>query len=215
MSGGGSRGGFAAHFEPDGGGVLSAPRDSLLAGASSYQVFVEEIAGKTFNRGAYRGHDAASAAQARQLVVAAFPEIAESVSQPFGYDWLGRQFALDGNRTDGDEPLVLLCQPGTGHVLNIPATLASFHEEVLVEQPEEAFEASLFAAWSRANADALPLARDACVGYRVPLFVGGEHAVENLEVTDIEVYWDVVGQLRNNVCDLPPGTKIGEITIGR
>jgi hypothetical protein len=193
--------------------VGGAPRDSVLSEASAYEAFADEIAGRTFNRGVYRGHDAASAAQARELVVGAFPEIAENVSLPFGYDWLGRQFALDGNRRERGDPLVVLCQPGTGQVLNVPATLGGFHEDVLVEEPEAGFEASLFAAWSRANGDAFPLAREACVAYRVPLFIGGEHTLENLEVTDLEVYWHVVGELRKKVSDLPPGTTIGAITI--
>jgi hypothetical protein len=53
------------------------------------------------------------------------------------------------------------------------------------------------------------------VGCRARTTSSHWHTVENLEVTDIEIYWDVVGQLRNKVRDLPPGTKLGEITIGR
>jgi hypothetical protein len=37
---------------------------------------------------------------------------------------------------------------------------------------------------------------DECVGSKVPLFLGGVDGVENLDVTDLDVYWTLTGQLR-------------------
>jgi hypothetical protein len=34
-----------------------------------------------------------------------------------------------------------------------------------------------------------------CIGYRVPLFLGGSDTVENLEKVDLDVYWHLHGQL--------------------
>ncbi|WP_434798222.1 T6SS immunity protein Tdi1 domain-containing protein [Terrisporobacter vanillatitrophus] len=37
------------------------------------------------------------------------------------------------------------------------------------------------------------------MGYKVPLFLGGEDDISNLEEIDMEVYWSVTGQL-NSQC---------------
>lgn len=36
---------------------------------------------------------------------------------------------------------------------------------------------------------------DKCVGYKVPLFLNGEDNISNLELSDIEVYWGIMGQM--------------------
>ena len=35
-----------------------------------------------------------------------------------------------------------------------------------------------------------------CAGYKVPLFLGGDDIVENLEDSDMEVYWEVLTQAK-------------------
>lgn len=35
-----------------------------------------------------------------------------------------------------------------------------------------------------------------CVGYKVPLWLGGSDDIENLQTVDLDVYWHVTGQLR-------------------
>ena len=58
------------------------------------------------------------------------------------------------------------------------------------------------------------LAFDQCAGYKVPLFLGGEDSIHNLELSDIEVYWSLMAQLRLATIDLAPGTRISEIEFG-
>jgi hypothetical protein len=50
------------------------------------------------------------------------------------------------------------------------------------------------------------------VGYKVPLFFGGQDAVENLELADLDIYWSISGQFRRGALNLPPGTSINEIS---
>jgi hypothetical protein len=129
-----------------------------------------------------------------------FPRFAARAC-PFGYDWLGRQFAVDAGRIEAGEPLVLLVEPGTGEVLEVPFTFAAFHEQ-LRELKEPALAASFFDAWARVNEDAAPLSRTKCADHRVPLFLGGKDTAENLEVCDFDVYWSIWGQLRAQAMDL-------------
>lgn len=180
--------------------------DDRLLNVTGYPELASRFAGCSFENGIYRLHDEQTGPRAEVWIAESFPQFA-SRACPFGFDWLGRQFVMDSGRLDGGEPLVLLFEPGTGEVLEIPFTFARFHEQ-LHELREPALADSFFARWAQANRALLPLGMTQCVGYRVPLFLGGKDTLENLEVTDIEVYWSVSGQLRRGAQILPQGTVI-------
>jgi hypothetical protein len=57
----------------------------------------------------------------------------------------------------------------------------------------------------------VPLGFDQCVGYDVPLFLGGADTIENLHVEDIDVYWSLTAQLRAATRNVPPGTPISGV----
>lgn len=181
--------------QPDSRDVGSIWTHERLKHIAGYSNFAREFAGVTFRGGLYRVHDDQTGPQSLSLVADAFPEFAQRVC-PFGYDWLGRQFAVDSGRIDGGQPMVLLLEPGTGEALEIPVPFSAFHDDELVDHPDAALASDFFAAWSGSNSDALPLLRNQCVGYRVPLFLGGKDTTENLEVSDMDVYWTLCGQLR-------------------
>ncbi|MEV4604955.1 T6SS immunity protein Tdi1 domain-containing protein [Amycolatopsis sp. NPDC049253] len=204
---------FRAEYAPlrDSVPAGSTWRHERLVGVEGYLDFASEFAGATFGGGLYRVHDHTSGAQALTLIAEAFSEYATRVC-PFGYDWLGRQFAVDSGRTVDGQPQVLLLEPGTGEALEIPLPFAAFHDEELVEYADAALATGFFDSWSAVNSDSVPLRRDQCVGYRVPLFLGGQDMIENLEVSDLEVYWSICGQLRRAALSLPPGTAINEVT---
>lgn len=184
-----------------------------LASVEGYQEFASEFAGASFGGGLYRVHDKSSGAQTLALVEEAFPEYAHRVCPfgPFGYDWLGRQFAVGSGRVVGEQPHVVLLEPGTGEALEIPLSFAAFHDEELIEYADAALAMGFFDSWAAVNSESVPLRRDQCVGYRVPLSLGGQDVIENLEVSDLEVYWSICGQLRRGVLSLPPGTSINEV----
>ncbi len=174
-----------------------------------YPELAGRFAGCSFENGIYRLHDEGTGPRGEAWIAEAFPKFA-SRGCPFGYDWLGRQFAVDSGRLEGGEPLVLLFEPGTGEVLEIPFTFARFREQ-LDELREPALAGSFFASWAQANPGLLPLDVAWCVGYKVPLFLGGKDTIENLEVIDLEVYWSMSGQLRQGTRTLPPGTSLGQV----
>ena len=53
-----------------------------------------------------------------------------------------------------------------------------------------------FNEWFEANGNFV-LPHNKCVGYKVPLFLNGEDDIENLEVSDMEVYWEIMMPLMN------------------
>lgn len=189
--------------------VWQEPR--LLA-ADGYLPLFERFAGCSFEKGLYRLHDATSGPLALSWIVEAFPEFA-SRACPFGYDWLGRQFAIDTSRQDDGQPLVLLLEPGTGEALEIPLPIGAFHDEELVEYRDAALASGFFDTWAREHPREVPLGRRECVGYRVPLFLGGSDTIDNLELIDLDVYWTTCGQLRRGILQMPEGTSIKDVSI--
>jgi hypothetical protein len=171
-----------------------------------YAEFAEEFAGVSFGGGLYRFHDDESGPLGLRLLIDTFPEFAARAC-PFGYDWLGRQFAVDSARKESGQPQVLLFEPGTGEALEIPLSFAAFHDVELIHHAEAALAVEFFEAWTVVNGG-LSLQRDQCVGYKVPLFLGGQDEIENLEVIDLDVYWSICGQLRRRAMSLPRGTSI-------
>ncbi|MEM8708412.1 MAG: T6SS immunity protein Tdi1 domain-containing protein [Actinomycetota bacterium] len=187
----------------DGGGhLLEVP---------GYEDLMRSSSGRSFGSGIYRLHSAESGARMHAHISAAFPEWARR-AVVFGYDWLGRQFAADFGQRGDDGPLIVLLEPGTGEVLTIPAGFQRFHDIELVDQPDAALAAGFFREWSATQAGALPLGHDRCVGYEVPLFLGGQDSIENLEEIDLDVYWTVVGQLIARTRGLEPGTPIDGVS---
>ena len=178
--------------------------------AEGLKVFFSNYSGCSFNGGLYRTHSAQSIEHWNRVVGDAFPDFSERIFC-FGYDWLGRQFALDSGRIESGEPLILLLEPGTGEALEIPVNFAQFHEDELVNYANEALAQDFFTAWLSAGNPSPN--HDQCISYKKPLFLGGADIVENLEPMDLEVYWGLSAQLLEKVRGLPPGTPINNITI--
>jgi Domain of unknown function (DUF1851) len=172
-----------------------------------------QLAGATFEQGLYRIHDGASSATSTALVKEAFPEVAKKVGPCFGYDWLGRQFSLDLSRRDSSgKHMVLMHEPGTSAVRGLPATVDAFHDRILIDQAEAALAVAYFHEWAnKTKRRYLPLGRRSCVGYKIPLFLNGKDELSNLEVSDLEVYWSICGQLRNQAMG---GRQIPSVHIG-
>jgi len=76
----------------------------------------------------------------------------------------------------------------------------------VVDDPETFLATDLFEPWAAAGGR-LP-GPDECVGFKVPLFLGGAGDVANLEVSDLEVYWSFAAQLRLQSRGLAPGAPI-------
>jgi hypothetical protein len=76
---------------------------------------------------------------------------------------------------------------GTGEVLELPYTFVDLHGR-LVEEQRAAFLSENSAEWKTDNQEKVPPDSSSCVGYRVPLFLGGEDEIRNLEVVNLDVY---------------------------
>jgi hypothetical protein len=107
--------------------------------------------------------------------------------------------------------MMLMLEPGTGEALEIPVSVAGFHNNELVDHAEAALASAFFADWRRSQPPGFALEHGLCAGYRVPLFLGGQDTVDNLEVIAVDVYWQVCGQLIAATRELPPRRQIGAL----
>jgi len=172
--------------------------------------FFLRYGGVSFNKGLYRVMTAETIDMADDFISDAFPDFSKR-DRAFAYDWLGRIFALDLMRLEEGLPSILLFDPGAGEVLEIPCNLVTFHEKELVEHGEEALAIGFHKQWL-AKGGLVPN-QNQCIGYKKPLFLGGKDTVENLHLSDLDVYWTLTGQLIRKTRGLPLGTRVGSVSI--
>jgi Domain of unknown function (DUF1851) len=170
--------------------------------------FFETYGHSSFAGGVYRVVGAEEVQIWSNRVIEAFPQYNGRIVC-FAYDWLGRSFALDCGRIEENNPGVILFEPGTGEALEIPCNLQTFHTDELVEYGEPALAISFFENWLSSGGSRPQYSQ--CIGYKKPLFLGGEDVVENLEVCDLDVYWHLCSQMLKKVRGIPPGTPINII----
>lgn len=101
-------------------------------------------------------------------------------------------------------------EPGTGEILEIPVPFTAIHDDELVDHRNAALASDFFAAYLVAGGQ--PPNSGQCVGYRIPLFLGGQDELPNLDLVDLDVHWHLTGQLILKAKGLPPGATIGSVT---
>jgi len=164
---------------------------------------LSSFGGMSFAGGLYRIIDPSDLEVWNARVLHAFPQFEKRIVC-FGYDWLGSVFALDSGRHEGGQPGVVMFEPGTGEALEIPSNILTFHNKGLAEFGEAALAISFYHEWLAYVGQRPSISQ--CVGYRIPLFVGGKDSVENLEISDVDVYWHLMGQLIREALGRPEGT---------
>lgn len=156
----------------------------------SVDEFLKVYDGTTFLNGLYRLHRTEDVKKWNAIIHEAFPNLPAEIAV-FGYDWLGRNFAVDVVKD-----AVLICEPGTGEVMNTGVNFVDFHNSEIVEYHDACLASEFFDEWQKAN-DHYVLRHEQCVGYKVPLFLNGNDELDNLEVSDMEVYWGIITPLMN------------------
>lgn len=196
---------FSKEFSPDPGRYARLGSAGSALNIAGLRTFFDLFGGTSFNGGVYRAVHPADLDEWNARIVHAFPQFEGRITS-FGYDWLGRVFALDIQRMEDGQPGVVMFEPGTGEALEIPANLGSFHDSELIEYGEPALAISFYNNWLASGGSAPGY--KGCIGYKKPLFLGGQDEVSNLEDSDLDVYWHLMGQLILKARGLPEGTPI-------
>jgi hypothetical protein len=172
--------------------------------------FFARYSGQSFNKGLYRVIGPSTMDDAADFVSVAFPRVRER-AKCFAYDWMGRIFALDAARSRDGEPQMIVFEPDYGHAFEASCNLAEFHDIELPTYPNEILAAKRHAEWL-GKGGAVPRPNQG-VCFNVPLYLGGRNTVDEMTMYNIDVQWHIIKQLIESTAHLPPGTRIGKITI--
>lgn len=183
--------------------------DLLKGFGEDLSFLLTEHGGCDLDKGALRIHSLGSSYYwtliTRQYFTADFEENVEDF-YCFAFDWTGRAYAADRK---GD--VLYMFDPATGQYYRIKNNLEAFLNEAFVDFRDEDLLIPQFEELSGLYGDGL--AFQDCIGFKVPLFLGGEDEPDNYEVISMDVYWELNYQLYLKVHELPEGTLIGKITF--
>lgn len=174
------------------------------------QGIFESAAGVTLVDGFYRFHTRESALRGNQACAKLIRGF-EGRFFVFAFDWLGRELAVDV-RHDARDGEVICVDPGGGEYLTTDCPLSEWHDAVAGD--EDPLSYPFYLDWRRANPAQGALSFGQAIGYQVPLFLGGEDEVPNLDVCDREVYFELCTQLAHRTRELQVGETIHSISIG-
>jgi len=181
---------FKQQFRPD--SVSPSDAGEIDTAVAGLRELLRAFGGASFNQGLYRVVRAGDTGAWAARIAPAFPAFQGRIAC-FGYDWLGRAFALDSGRLEGRAPGVVMFEPGAGRALEIPTDIVGFHNDILIRHAEPALAVDFHRRWL-ASGGAAPRHSE-CVGYKKPLFLSGKDDLENLEIGDLDVYWHIFGQI--------------------
>ena len=157
-----------------------------------YEAFLTEFGGMQFGQGLFNAFNNSNVGKWNTIVKEAFPEF-KGMVKLFGYDWLGRCFGVEN---DTDKETVLMFEIGTNDILEIPTRFSDFLNEEIPQYGEACLAINFYNEWLLNN-EAVKYER--CISYKVPLFMGGEDVINNLEDSDMEVYWYILTRVKQNI----------------
>jgi hypothetical protein len=156
------------------------------------------LSGEPTHGGALRFVSPDVRARLMSAIAVGFPDRATIV--PFATGWTGVIFACD------PEGGVVIVDPGWGDLVDTGYIL----EEWMRLLPDLAEQVGVDAHQRWVSASHTEIAADACVGFNVPLFLGGREADSNRSVIDMDVYWAITAQV---IAQLTEGDSLAPFTI--
>lgn len=178
--------------------------ESFADNPSDLRSVLTQHGGSSFECGLYRLHSPHSSCYWNGLVAEYFTSYKNRISC-FGFDWLGRQYAIDANKVD----TIYMFDPSTGEVFELGQSFSDFHNNELVNHGDETLSAIEFKKWLSQSGK--PLKFNQCIGFKVSLFLGGIDRIENYDLCDLEVHWELSYQLYRKAQGLPEATLINKV----
>lgn len=192
-------------------GNAPVPRSIQKRVDDDFLYVIDKLGGKTFNKGIYRVYRGDQIQKFTDIITEQFDAIQDEAFA-FASDWMGRQFVIDFTEMDDDgKPTVGQLEPGVPDSCSSDLPIGLFHNQTLFEGETNMLAEELFKDWRKKTKKMV--GPDQCVGYTVPLFLGGEEKLDNFELCDLEVYLHLCVKMWKKVKDLPEGTPIGDITL--
>ncbi len=172
---------------------------------SNIDLFFSVCGGVSYNSGLYRTHTSDSSLKWSSIISSYFEKYLNKIV-PFGFDWMGRQYCIDKNRSE----YLLMFDPATSEDFELKQNFIFFHNYEIVAERKRMFSEDDFkTALTYFNLRKLEYSD--CIIHKIPLFLGGEDVLDNYEISDIIVSWEFLCQAYQQIKNLPPGTKINSI----
>ena len=174
------------------------------------QIVISELGGKVFNNGLYRVFPAEQIEMRTRELLMQFPR-AKEIAIVFGCDWEGRYFTTSLDDMIDGHATTMLVSFDTNEVFCIDRTLIDFHNLELTGNPDASLDYPLYQEWRKTDSE--PIDMNECIGFKVPLCLGGQDTVENLGRTDLSVCRDLTAQIWVAIHDLPEGASVDQFRI--
>ena len=172
--------------------IYNSKEEYVESSSDALTMFRNQYQGKDFCDGLYRVFGKEELPKWKEIITEGYLDFAEKF-EPFAYDWLGICFALD--LRNNTKNTILIFEIGTADVLEIPCNFVDFHNKEIPLYSEACLAATFFKEWNEVSRQKLE--HNKCAGYKIPLFLGGEDTIANLEVSDMEVYWFICSSAKN------------------
>lgn len=159
------------------------------ADTESRKDFNKVFGGNTFGNGIFTVLSSGDIEIWKNIVSRFYPDFVGKI-EPFAFDWLGRCFAEDTQ----DKSHILLFEIGTADVLIIPVDFKTFVNDEIPNNNAACLASEAYTEWISSGLSAVSYGQ--CIGYKVPLFLGGDDSFSNMELSSLDVYWDIIGQVK-------------------
>lgn len=175
---------------------------------NEYRTFVIAFGGMSFGKGMFNVFDKGDLRYWEKNIIKIFPEYKGKI-ELFGYDWMGRCFAV--NSLGSDDEKILVFDPSAMEVNDIKLSFMEFINKAVPASVNECFSSDAFIRWYNESGTELEYLQ--CLGNIVPLFLGGADELNNMELSDMDVYWSILGQTAVQIRGMEEGTVIEEFSI--
>jgi len=175
---------------------------SALSNLPELRELLEKFSGMAFENGLFKIHTIGSFYLWTEITFEFFKKY-KGNSYCFAFDWVGRQYAVNYS---GGKTFILLLDPATAKVFELEADIQTFLSEELDDFKNSHLEIEKFKTLSKKIAPNLQFSQ--CIGFKKFLFLGGKDELDNFEVSDMEVYWELSYQIYCKTRGLPPGTIV-------
>lgn len=155
-----------------------------------YSDFILQLGGKSFGKGLFNSFSNDNVKKWTEIIHEAYPDFNRPFKL-FGYDWLGRCFGID--MSNGTYGIILMFEIGLNEILEIPCKFEEFLNEEIQRNTNACLSDVAFRKWMEVSKEPIEYGR--CAGYKIPLCLGGKDEINNLEDSDMEVYWGIMSQL--------------------
>lgn len=182
-------------------GTVTAVDNELLDAGISV-----DLQGRSFNHGLIRFHSSTSRPRWAGIIKNHI-RLSPSETLPLFFDWEGRNvfFHRESGRT-------YFVDPSTNEVDWVTQSIVELLEKICSNEGPDVLDEEDFEA-ARRHLGGPSLGFDECIGFVLPLFLGGSEEPSNREVTDMEVFWEINRQLTEQTNDLQVGTPIEGIEL--